>query len=143
MRPVYSKLRWNIRAHSHSPSHHIDIEPFDVEWREQELGTNVVVIEIGREFPPDLENALRIFGLPAIPFLCIAVNCIGCKGPPERGMPVGGRIGRIDRAVARAITHEDTRESLLGAIVEAACYLINVVHAEEDVVSARDVGIEG
>ena len=57
-------------------------------------------------------------------------------------MAVGRRVGRVYGAIASAITHQYIRKFLLGAVVEATRDLIDVVHAEENVVGARYVRIE-
>ena len=58
-------------------------------------------------------------------------------------MPIERRIGRVELAVAGAIAHQHLGKFLGGAVLETAGHLVDIVHAEEDIVGARDIGIEG
>src|SRR5688572_15307231 len=56
MRSVDPELRRDVGAHADRASHHVDIEPLDIERGEQELGPHVLLAEIGGIFPPHAED---------------------------------------------------------------------------------------
>ena len=58
-------------------------------------------------------------------------------------MAIRRRVGRIGVAVARSIAHQHIGEALGGAVIEAPRHLVDIVHAEENVEGAVDIGIEG
>ena len=89
-----------------------------------------------------LEHTLAIIGAVLLPILRTAIDRIGRERPPERRVLAGRRIGRIERAVAGAVAHQHFGKFLRRAVVEAARYLVDIVYAEENIVGARDVGIE-
>src|SRR5262249_41991071 len=100
------------------------------------------LVEIGCVFPPHTEHALRVVVSLAVPVIRVAINRIGSKRPPKRGMPVGRSISRIDGAVAGAVSHQYMRKFIGGAIVEATAYLLDVIHSKKDIERAVDVRIE-
>ena len=142
MRAIDAELRRDIGAHAHRAAHHVDIETLDIERRKQELRSHVTFVEIGCVFPPHVEHALHIAVSLAVPVIRIAIDRIGGKRPPEGAMPVARRVSRIDRAVASAVPHQHVRKLIGGAMVETAAHLLDVVHPEEDIERAIDVGIE-
>ncbi len=143
MRPVDAKLGGDIGAHAHRAAAHVDVEPLDVERGEEELRLHIVVVEVLRVLAPHREQPLGVGVAVAVPVFRIAVDGIGRERPPECRMAAGRRVGRIDLAVAGAVAHKHVGELAVGAVLEALRDLVDVVHAEEDVEGAVDVGVEG
>src|SRR5262249_27986462 len=123
MRAIDAELRRDIGANAHCTTHHVDVEAFDIEWRKQELRAHIALVEIGCVFPPHTEHALRVVVSLAVPVIRVAINRIGSKRPPKRGMPVGRSISRIDGAVAGAVSHQYMRKFIGGAILGATTEL--------------------
>jgi hypothetical protein len=92
---------------------------------------------------PVIENPLSVIGAIALPFLRRAIDRVGSKRPPERNVFATRRVTRIKQAVARAIAHQHAGKSLRGTILEAVRNVVDMIHAEEDIVGARNIGIEG